>query len=80
MRVEMYSKPGCGLCEEAKRTLCAVQQRVPFELVEVNILNDAALFEKFQFDIPVIFIDGHKAFKHRVGEQEFEKRLRRALA
>jgi glutaredoxin len=80
MRVEIYSKPDCGLCEEAKRALRAVQQRVPFELVEVNILNDAALFEKFQFDIPVIFIDGRKAFKHRVGEQEFEKRLRRALA
>ena len=41
MRVEIYSKPDCGLCEEAKRALRAVQQRVPFELVEVNILGTA---------------------------------------
>jgi hypothetical protein len=46
----------------------------------VNILSDAVLFRKFQFDIPVIFIDGHKAFKHRVGEQALEQRLRQALA
>ncbi len=79
MRVEIYSKPDCPLCEKAKRIIQRVQTRVPFELGEVNIEEDRTLFEKFQYDIPVIFIDGRKSFKHRVGEQELEDRLRRAL-
>ncbi len=79
MRVDIYSKPDCPLCEKAKRVIQGVQTRIPFQLVELNIEEDPTLFEKFQYDIPVIFIDGHKAFKHRVGVEEFERRLRRAL-
>jgi glutaredoxin len=77
MRVEIYSKPDCPLCEKAKRVIQHVQTRIPFELVEVNIEGDRTLFERFQYDIPVIFIDGRKSFKHRVGEKELEDRLRR---
>jgi glutaredoxin len=79
MRVEIYSKPDCPLCEKAKRIVQQVQTRIPFELTEVNIEEDRTLLENFQYDIPVIFIDGRKAFKHRVGEEELEIRLRRAL-
>jgi glutaredoxin len=79
MRIEIYSKPDCPLCEEAKEIILQVQRRIPFELREVNIEGDRTLFEKFQYDIPVIFIDGRKAFKHRLGADELESRIRRAL-
>ena len=79
MRVEIYSKPDCSLCEKAKRIVQQVQTRIPFELTEVNIEEDRGMFERFQYDIPVIFIDGQKAFKHRVEEKELENRLRRIL-
>ncbi len=75
MRVEIYSKPDCSLCEEAKRVLKQVQSRIPFQLIEINIEGDSTLFEAFRYEIPVIFIDGRKAFKHRVGEEELERRL-----
>ncbi len=79
MRVEIYSKPDCPLCEKAKRIIQQVQTRIRFDLTEVNIEEDRGLFERFQFDIPVIFIDGRKAFKHRVEEKELERRLRQTL-
>ncbi len=79
MRIEIYSKPDCSLCEKAKQIILQVQKRIPFELTEVNIEEDRTLFEKFQYDIPVIFIDGRKAFKHRLGEEELESRVRRTL-
>jgi glutaredoxin len=78
MKVEIYSKPDCPLCEKAKRVLLEVQRRVPFQLCEVNIEDDARLLERYRLDIPVIFIDGQKAFKHRLEPIELERRLRRA--
>ena len=77
MKVEIYSKPDCPLCDEAKAVLREVQQRVPFELVEVNIESDPALFERYRYDIPVVFIGGQKAFKHRLNAHLVEERLRR---
>ena len=79
MRIDIYSKPDCSLCEKAKQIILQVQKRIPFEIREINIEEDRTLFEKFQYDIPVIFIDGRKAFKHRLSSEELEGRLRRAL-
>jgi len=46
-------------------------------LEEVNIDEDPALGERYGDDIPVIFINGVKAFKHRVDPREFKRKLRR---
>jgi hypothetical protein len=46
-------------------------------LEEVNIDDDPLLRERYGSDIPVIFINGVKAFKHRVDPQEFKRKLRR---
>jgi len=77
MKVEIYSKADCSLCETAKAVLARVRTRVPFELVEVDITTDPALFERYRYDIPVVFVDGQKAFKHRLEEGAVEARLRR---
>ena len=80
MVVTIYSKAGCALCDEAKATIERVQQRIPFVLSEVDIAADPALLAAHRYDIPVVFIDGHKAFKHHVDEALLEARLRRVLA
>lgn len=80
MRVEIYSKADCPLCDDAKEILLAVRRRVPFELVEVDITTDPELFERFRFDIPVVFVDGSKAFKHRLDARAVEERLRRGTS
>jgi glutaredoxin len=77
MKVEIYSKAECSLCDTAKAVLERVRKRVPFELVEVDITADPALFERYRYDIPVVFVDGQKAFKHRLEERVVEARLRR---
>ena len=43
MIVEIYSKPQCPLCDEAKEVLARVRRRISFELKEVDITRDAAL-------------------------------------
>ena len=75
--VTIYTRPGCHLCDEAKASMRASGCGEEFTLEEVNIDNDPALHEKYQYDIPVILIDGTKAFKHRVDPNEFKRKLRR---
>ncbi len=57
----------------------AVRQRVPFELLERDIRQDAELNHRWRFDIPVVCIGGEVALKGRVSEEAFERCLRRAL-
>lgn len=49
-----------------------------FTLEEVNIETDPLLLNAYQYDIPVIIINGIKAFKHRVSSAEFRKRILRS--
>jgi glutaredoxin len=75
-RVVIYSKPGCCLCEEVKAQLARLAGRHAFELQEVNILNDPLNFERLKEEIPVVFIDGKKAFKFHLDEGKFLKRIK----
>jgi glutaredoxin len=73
--VEIYSKPACSLCETALLTLTAVRRRIPFDLVEHDVRDDAALAERWRYDIPVVCIDGEVAFRGRLSEEDLERRL-----
>ena len=75
--VTVYSRPGCHLCEEAKAAIEAAGCGEEFTLEEVNIDEDLALRERYQYDIPVVLINGVKVFKHRVDPSDFKRKLRR---
>lgn len=75
-QVVLYTKPGCCLCDTVKQQLGKLRSVYAFELREVNILQDHAAFAEFNQEIPVIFIEGRKAFKYHLDEQEFVRRLR----
>lgn len=79
VEVVVYSKYGCHLCEEVKTQLGKLRAHYPFELREVNIVQDAQLYEKYKDEIPVVFINGRKAFKYRLDEKEFLRRLQMIL-
>ncbi|MBK7894779.1 MAG: glutaredoxin family protein [Candidatus Promineifilaceae bacterium] len=56
LRVTLYTKMGCGLCDEVKHSLNLLQARYPHQLQEVDITQDEALFEKYRYTIPVVQI------------------------
>ena len=76
MRVDIYSKPKCSLCDKAIAVVEDVQARLPFELRIISILEDPAAFDRWRYDIPVVVIDGEPAFKLRVDPDALEARLR----
>jgi glutaredoxin len=75
-RVTLYTRAGCCLCSDAKRVLEAARQRAAFSLEEIDIDRDPELRRLYNEEVPVIAIDGRKAFKYRVDEQELLRKLR----
>jgi glutaredoxin len=62
----LLTKPGCHLCEEAKKAIEIVMFEfskensdvVQIELTELNILEDEALKNQYSEEIPVLQING----------------------
>ena len=77
IHIEIYSRPGCHLCDEAKAVLERVRARYPFALEEINVETDPALERAYGTEIPVITINGNKTFKYRVDENELQKKVKR---
>ncbi len=75
--VILYTRPGCHLCEEAKQEMLAAGCAGEYTFEEVNIETEAALKERYGWEIPVIVINGVKAFKYRLTADEFKRKLRR---
>lgn len=54
--VTLYTRAGCGLCNEVKQVLDALADQHPHHLIEVDISQDAALLERYRFAIPVVVV------------------------
>lgn len=74
--VTIYSKEDCGLCtklyqriEELKED--TVAQLPPFVIEKIDITSDQNLHNKYQFSIPVVFINGDY-WRQAVTLQKFE--------
>ena len=77
IEIEIYSRPGCHLCDDAKEVVERVQRRFPFSLRVVDIEMDPELEKAYGEQIPVVFINGNKAFKYHVDERELEQKVKR---
>ena len=76
MRLTIYSKPGCHLCDDMKTLVKrTIQRRADISLEEIDISGDPALLALYALEIPVLLIDGKKAAKYRVTEEELTRRL-----
>src|ERR1700677_3152349 len=74
-QVVVYSRKGCHLCEVVKESLSKLSRRGGFTWREVDVDSDTELRRQFNDEVPVVFIDGRKAFKYRMDEREFLRKL-----
>jgi len=74
-KVTLYTRAGCHLCDDAKGVLTAAREHLSFDLDEVDIDADPQLRRLYNDEVPVIAINGSKAFKYRVTETELLKKL-----
>lgn len=73
--VVIYSRDGCHLCDVVKVTLTQLQGDADFQWRVVDIDSDPELRKKYNDEVPVIFIDGRKAFKYRMDRRQFLRAL-----
>jgi glutaredoxin len=66
----LYTREGCHLCDDALAVVERVRDARPFELRVVDIDHDLgpgdARFATYTNEVPVIEVNGRKAFKFRV--------------
>ena len=73
--VVVYSRKGCHLCDLVKETLTQIQRYADFQWREVDNDIDPQLRQTYNDEVPVVFIDGRKAFKYRMDGRRFLRAL-----
>jgi glutaredoxin len=77
-RVVVFHGEGCHLCERALAKVRALREELEFELEEVAIDGNPELEAAYRELIPVVEIDGERAFTYYVHEAAFRRRLEAA--
>lgn len=72
---ELYTTEECGLCREMRSVLERLRGEYPLAIREIDIRADASLLGRFAEEIPVLYLDGRKAFKYRVSEAALRRKL-----
>jgi glutaredoxin len=75
--VVLYFAEDCHLCERARTTVGALREELGFNLREVDISGDAELEARYREWLPVVEIDGERAFVYYVDRDGFRRRLGR---
>jgi len=78
-QVTLFTKPGCHLCEEVEAVIARVKKRREFELIIRNIVENADDFDRYQYLIPVVQVDGRDIAQYELSEQQLEDALVAAL-
>lgn len=77
IRVEIYSRQDCHLCDEAKSAVAQATADLSVEILETDVDTNPLLCERFGHEVPVVFVDGRKAFKFRVDPARLRRRIER---
>ncbi len=76
--VVLYKAEGCHLCERAQGQLAALRSEVEFDYAEVDITGDAELEARYREWLPVVEIDGERAFVYWLDEAAFVRKVSQA--
>jgi glutaredoxin len=73
--VVLYHAKACHLCERARGIVAQVRQEIAFELQEVEIDGDPVLEARYREWLPVVEIDGERAFVYYVDRDAFRRKV-----
>ena len=74
-RVTLYHAPGCHLCERAAEVVQEARALEPFDLELVDIAGNDELEAAYRAFLPVLEIDGVRAFTYFVTVEALLERL-----
>jgi glutaredoxin len=73
----LYGRLGCHLCDDMKEIVVPLARELGCTLQEIDISGHPDLEAQYGTEIPVLLINGRKAFKYRLSERELRQRLAR---
>lgn len=79
IELTLYSRADCELCREMEDLIAQEMARFAARLEKVDIGGNPELEGRFGLEVPVLFVNGRKAFKYRCTARELRKRLSREV-
>jgi glutaredoxin len=84
IRLTLYGRADCHLCHEMRRVVDDVVRdtgrAAAVEVEEIDVDRDPALARAYGDDVPVLCVNGVRAFAHRVTPRALAARLAREPA
>lgn len=77
IRITLYGRADCDLCHEMRAVVDVVAREVALEVEEVDVDGDPALQAAYGLEVPVLLVNGRKAFKVRCDARALRTRLAR---
>ena len=74
----LYSRPGCHLCDEAKKQIAPLGARFGARIREINIDTDPVLRTRYNEEVPVLFLGPRKVAKYTVNIEKLRRQLEQA--
>jgi glutaredoxin len=73
----VYTRNDCELCHEMEEVIAAELPKFNAGIERIEIDGDPDLEARFGVEVPVLFVNGRKAFKYRCTPAELRQRLAR---
>jgi glutaredoxin len=75
MRFSLYSRPGCGLCEEMLAELAALPAAHGIAVDVIDVDRESAAKQRYGHKIPVLLLKGELVCHGRLDPEEVHKAL-----
>jgi thiol-disulfide isomerase/thioredoxin len=75
IRITLYGRSDCPLCDAMRAVVERVARDVPIVVEHVDVDSDPALVAAYGDEVPVLCVDGRKAFAGRVDAGALRARL-----
>ena len=79
VRITLYSRPGCHLCETMAVVARAAAADFGAEFEEMDVDGDPVAAARYDLEVPVLCVNGEKAFSIRVTPAALRARLAREV-
>jgi glutaredoxin len=77
-KVTLFHAQACSLCDRAREQVARLQGTLGFTFEEVDITDDPELEARYREWLPVVEIDGQRAFVYYVDEAAFTRKVSQA--
>ncbi len=75
--VTLYTRKGCHLCDTAKQAMMPIVKEFDAKFREVDIDDDPALQQRYNDDVPIIFVGPREVARHKLDLDAFRRQLQK---